>query len=150
MKRDRISNEKIIDFFPIATYTVGTHNSTIFDLQNFSAGTNREDITNMLFSLMIAAGWVAAGTVNITIQHSNTNSAAAMVAHSTVSQAAQSNDEDLYLFEAKDFRRYVRLQMVVAAQSVTAAVLGNGSRSRREPVYQLGTELTVTEGSYIP
>ena len=145
MKRDRISNEKIINFLVPASYTAGTHVSSTIDMQTAqtSVGGSREAISNLLLALTVGATWGALGTIDITIQHSLDGTT--FTTHSTVAQITQASGETLFLAELKDFRRYVRLSVVVAVGTCLCAIVGNGSRSRRERVVQLGTEVAVTE-----
>ena len=144
MRRDRISNERIINFLAPGTRLAGGYQSSAIDMMTstVAAGT-REAHTNMLLSILMGANWGNNGTIDITVQHSNDN--ATWVNHSTIAQLLQTEGEDIYLAEIKDFRRYVRLWVVVATATTTFCIVGSADRSRRERVYQEGTEKAVTE-----
>lgn len=145
MRRDRIANEKVIDFLSPVTRVPGTVYTAKFDTQTSqtSVGGSREALTNLL--LMILMGdWGVGGTVNITVQHCQTQNGT-YTTHSTIAQMLQSEDEDLYLAEVKNFYRYIRLMVVFAGAICDVAIVGTGNRSRRERVVQLGTEKTVTK-----
>jgi len=145
MRRDRISNERIINFLAPGTRLAGGYQSASIDMMTSQVivGGTREAHTNMLLSILMGANWGNNGTIDITVQHSNDN--ATWVNHSTIAQLLQTEGEDIYLAEIKDFRRYVRLWVVVAAATTTFCITGSADRSRRERVYQEGTEKAVTE-----
>ena len=149
MRRDRIANEKIIDFFPPEAHAIGTSISAVWDLRAGAAvvgapsgGAGREIHTNILLSLSIAAGWGAAGTLDLSVQTGDTT--ATLVAYATGAQCLATELEDLYLFEFRDLQRYMRLDMIVGGAACTFCIMGNAERSRREPVFQPGTEKVVT------
>jgi len=148
-RRDRIANEKIVNFFAPATYAIGTSISAVWDLRAGvpvvgapSGGAGREILTNILLSLSIGAGWGAGGTLDLSVQTGDTT--ATLVAYATGAQCLATELEDLYLFEFRDLQRYMRLDMIIAAQTCLFSLTGNVERSRREPVYQVGTEKAVT------
>ena len=148
-RRDRIANEKIIDFFPPNQYTMGTSISAVWDLRAGvpvvgapSGGAGREILTNILLALSISAGWGAAGTLDLTAQTGDTT--ATLVAYAVGAQCLATELEDLYLFEFRDLQRYMRLDMVIAGADCPFCLIGNVERSRREPVFQVGTEKAVT------
>jgi len=145
MRRDRISNERIINLLAPERRLVGGFFSASIDMMTSQvvAGGTREAHTNMLLAVLMGANWDVGGTINITVQHSNDN--ATWVNHSTIAQMLQTEGEDIYLAEVKDFRRYVRLWVIVATAAATFAIVGSADRSRRERVYQEGTEKAVTE-----
>ena len=151
-RRDRIANEKIVDFFVPQNLTPGTHSSGVFDLRNAPAvvgapggGVGREIITNMLLQFSVVEGTGGAGGWVVTPRVLTGNTAATLTLFATtVLPMATGDGEDLYLVEIRDLQRYIRLDLVVANHGVLICVLGNGERSRREPVFQLGTELVVT------
>lgn len=144
MSRDRIANEKIIDFLSPVTRVPGIVYTTAYDTQTsqVTVGGTREALTNILLSVMIG-DWGVGGTINITVEHSLDN--VTFTTHSTIAQMLQSEGEDLYLAEFKNFYRYVRLVITVVGAICDVAILGSGNRSRRARVAQLGTEKTVTK-----
>lgn len=149
-RRDRIANEKIIDFFVPQAFAIGTHSSGTIDLRNAPAvvgapggGKGREIITNVLFAISIGAGWGAGGTLNFEVFTGDV--AATVTSFATFAVITQATGEDLYLSEIRDLQRFINLQCICGgAECPFICVIGNGERSRREPVFQLGTELTVT------
>ncbi len=149
MRRDRIANEKVIDFFPPQSMTAGAaSNSDIFDTMRESISQNaRENHTNILLCISIASGWSATGTLTILMQHHTGPLGADMVTYATLDLMGGMESEDLYLAEIKDFNRYVRLRATPATANVTICVIGTANRSRREPVVQVGTEKGVTYDS---
>lgn len=149
MRRDRIANEKVINFFAPATYAIGTSISVVWDLRAGvpvvgapSVGAGREIPTNILLALSIGAGWGATGTLDLSVQTGDTT--ATLVAYATGAQCLATELEDLYLFEFKDLQRYMRLDMVIGTAECLFALTGIAERSRREPVFQVGTEKDVT------
>jgi hypothetical protein len=149
MRRDRIANEKVIDFFAPTALTAGTtYYSSIFDTMRVSVSqNNRENITNLLLQISIQSGWSATGTLTCFLQHCVDGLAGSMVTYATLALMGGMESEDLYLAEIKDFNRYIRLGMTPATANVTLCALGVGNRSRREPVVQLGREKAVTYNS---
>ena len=148
-RRDRIANEKIIDFFAPAANGIGTSISAVWDLRAGvpvvgapSAGAGREIPTNILLSLSIGAGWGALGTLDLSVQTGDLTTT--LVAYATGAQCLATELEDLYLFELRDLQRYMRLDIIVAGAGCTFCIIGNVERSRREPVFQVGTEKLVT------
>jgi len=149
MRRDRIANEKIIDFFPPEACGIGTSISAVWDLRAGipvvgapSAGAGREIPTNILLSLSVAAGWGALGTLDLSVQTGDLTTS--LVAYATGAQCLATELEDLYLFEFRDLQRYMRVDIIVGGAACTLCVIGNAERSRREPVFQAGTEKVVT------
>ena len=100
----------------------------------------RENLTNMMILLNITFG--TGGTVDITIQDSSDN--VTFANFGTLAQADDADGETLYSAEIRDFRRYVRLSVVVASATSVLSLCGIGDRSRREPVVNGGTELAFT------
>ena len=149
MRRDRLANEKYIDFVNCVTYTAGiTLYSPIFDTMRESISQNtRENLTNMVLGISIASGWSATGLLYVTMQHCMDGLAGSMVNYATVAFMGGQEGEDLYLAEIKDFNRYVRLSILPITANVTCNILGVGNRSRRENVSQVGTEKAVTYDS---
>jgi len=152
-RRDRIANEKIIDFFVPGTRAVGTNASGVVDLRSGipsvgagGAGTGREIHTNLLLQPQIGGEWSLTGTLIVLVYTGNT--ATALTLFATCAVVAGSDGEDLYLYELRDLQRYMRVDLVIANSvgdaGCVCSMLGNAERSRREPVYQLGTEKTVT------
>jgi len=149
MRRDRIANEKIIDFFAPAARDAGTAQSGVVDLRAGTpsvgaagSGAGREVHTNILLSLQIGGEWAQAGTLNLLVYTGDTSTA--LTLYATAAQCIGSDGEDLYLFEVRDLQRYMRVDLVIATASCLCSLVGNAERSRREPVYQLGTEQTMT------
>ena len=150
MRRDRIANEKVIDFFVPQAIAIGTGWSAAIDLRDAppvvgapGGGQGREIHTNILFSLSIgahdaAAGWTA------TVQVNTGDTIAGLALYATSALMAQTDGEDLYLMEIRDLQRWMRVGIVVAGHALTCCLLGNADRSRREPVWQLGTEVAMT------
>ena len=149
MRRDRTENEKVIDFFAPTTMTAGTtYYSSIFDTMMVSTSqNNRENITNILIAISIASGWGATGTLTGFLQHCVDGLGGSMVTYATLALMGGMESEDLYVAEIKDFNRYIRLGMTPATVNVTLCALGNGNRSRREPVVQVGREKAITYNS---
>lgn len=149
-RRDRIANEKIIDFFAPATRAIGTSQSGVVDLRAgvpvvgaAGGGAGREVHTNILLQLQVGGEWAAAGTIDVQVFTGDI--ATALTLFATGAQCLATESEDLYLFEVRDLQRYMRVDMVIAGDGSTlCSMLGNAERSRREPVYQLGTEKAVT------
>jgi len=149
-RRDRIANEKIIDFMVPAIYPIGANPSAIVDLRNAPAvvgapggGAGREIHTNILFQLSIGAHDAAAGwTFQLEIFTGDV--ATTMTSYAITALVAQAGADDLYLIEIRDLQRYMQTQLTVANHAFLCCLLGNAERSRREPVFQLGTELAVT------
>jgi len=146
MRRDRISNEKVIDFFPPAARGSGsTYYSGVFDTMRVSTSRNtRECLTNLMLMVSVGTGWAAGGQLSIIMQHGLTGNPTALVNYAQVALMQADEGEDLYLAEIKDFNRFVRLSLTVIAFNATVCVLGSGNRSRREPVTQVGSEKAVT------
>lgn len=149
MKRDRIANEKVIDFFPPQAMTAGAaHNSDIFDTMRESISQNaRENHTNILIVISIMSGWSDTGTLTIAMQHHTGPQGANMITYATLDLMGGMENEDLFLAEIKDFNRYVRLVATPASANVTLCAIGTANRSRREPVVQVGTKKDVTYNS---
>lgn len=148
-RRDRIANEKIIDFFVPGTRNVGTTASGVFDLRAGTpvvgaggAGTGREIHTNILLQLQIGGDWAALGTLQVLVYTGNTSTALTLFA--TCAAALGTEGEDLYLYELRDLQRYMRVDLVIGVAACVCNMIGNAERSRREPVYQLGTEKSIT------
>jgi len=142
MKRDRISNEKVIDFFVPASRSVGIHQSGVFDLRQGGTGEGpgREIPTNIMFGLQIGAIG-AGGTIVATVYTGDTG--AALTLYATIAQMSQAEGEDLYLWEIRDLQRYIELYITLSGTTLFN-VLANANRSRREPVIQLGLEKAAT------
>jgi len=142
MRRDRIANEKIIDFFVPASRTVGTHTSGVFDLRQGGSGEGpgREIIENMMLMITVGATWGGTNTITITV---NTGDTSTVTAYATIAAMSAAESQDLYLAELKSLQRYIQLSVVLTGTTLFS-ILGSGNRSRREPVIQLGTEKTVT------
>ena len=146
-RRDRIANEKIVPFHAPATRNPGTHASAIFDLRAgvpvvgaASGGAGREVHTNMLIAVQIGGEWdPQLGTLDLLVYTGNTVTTLTLFA--TAVQATGAEREDLYLFEIRDLQRYMRVDLVIGGNTTCiCSCVGNAERSRREPVYQLGTE----------
>ena len=142
MRRDRIANEKVIDFFVPLSRSLGIHQSGVFDLRQGGTGEGpgREIPTNIMFALQIGAIG-AGGTIVATVYTGDT--AAALTLYATIAQMSQAEGEDLYLWEIRDLQRYIELYLILSGTTL-CNVLGSANRSRREPVIQLGTEKVVT------
>ena len=149
MRRDRIANEKVIDYLPPVACTAGaTSTGDIFDTMRESISQNaRENHTNVLLMISIMSGWGATGTLTVVFQHHTGPLGANMVAYATLALMGGMESEDLYLAEIKDFNRYNRVTATPATANVTLCILGSANRSRREPVVQVGTEKAVTYNS---
>jgi hypothetical protein len=145
MRRDRISNEKVIDFFAPAAQGSGiAYFSTIFDTQRLCTGqNNREACTNIMIIISIASGWSAGGLLDCRLQCSASSLASSMFDYAIISQMGGAESEDLYLAEVKDFNRYIRLVTTPLVANVTLCAIGTANRSRREPVCQEGREKAV-------
>ena len=145
MLRDLISNLKIIDFLPPVTRVPGVVYTSKFDTRTseVSVGGSREALTNMLQAISVD-DWGLGGSINIVIQHCATENGT-YTTHSTVAQMLQSESEDLFLAEFKDFNRWVRLAITFAGAIVDVCIIGIGNCSRRAKVVQVGTEKAVTE-----
>lgn len=143
MRRDRIANEKVIDFFVPLSRTAGTHQSGVFDLRQGGSGEGpgREIPTNIMFMLQIGAGFGVGATIVATVFTGD--AAAALTLYATVAGISQAEGQDLYLWEVRDLQRYMELYLVLSGTTL-CNVLGSANRSRREPVIQLGTEKAVT------
>ena len=129
-----------LQFVAAVSKTVAGYNSLSVDtMAALITSDLRENLTNMLILLNITFG--TSGTVDIIVQDSADNVTFANFA--TLSQAADADGETLYSAEIKDFRRYVRLNYTVAVDTSVLSLTGVGDRSRREPVVNGGTELTV-------
>ena len=138
MKRDRIANEMVIPFVVPDTKTTGTYYSSAYD-----TWTSRSYPTNMLLITALGDGCTAdTTTVTLHLQDSADNSTWA--AHATVAQMTYTSSDYLFLAEIKDFRRYIKLKTIIGGASAEICVIGVLNRSKREPVYQWGTEKTVT------
>jgi len=149
MRRDRIANEKIVDFFAPEILTVGNHFCNAVDIRSgvpvvgaASGGAGREVPTNVLFAASIAAGWGAVGTLDLQVWTGDT--AATCALYATGAQALATELEDLFLYEVRDLQRWVQVLLIVGGVDITLCCLGNIERSRREPVYQIGTEKAIT------
>ena len=142
MRRDRIANEKIIDFFTPASRAAGSVLSGVFDLRQGGSGEGpgREIATNIMFMCQIST-WGAGATVVATVLTGDTD--AAVTNYCTVAGMSQAETQDLYLWEVRDLQRYIQLLMVLSGTTLFN-VLGSANRSRREPVIQLGDEKAVT------
>lgn len=128
-------------FLAAASKTAAAYNSLSVDtMAALTTSDLRENLTNMMILLNITFG--TSGTVDIIVQDSADNLVFANFA--TLSQAADADGETLYSAEIKDFRRYVRLNYVVAVDTSLMSLTGVGDRSRREPVVNGGTRLTTT------
>lgn len=119
-----------------ATYT----SASIDTMAALTTSDLRENLTNMMILMNITFGNL--GTVDITIQDSADNTIFA--AFGTLAQALQTDGETLYSAEIRDFRRYVRLSVVVGTQTSVFSIEAIGDRSRREPVVSEATELNFT------
>lgn len=129
-----------LQFLAAASKTVAAYNSLAVDtMAALTTSDLRENLTNMMILLNITFG--SSGTLDIIVQDSADNLVFANFA--TLSQAADADGETLYSAEIKDFRRYVRLNFVVAVDTSVMSLTGVGDRSRREPVVNGGTELAV-------
>ena len=149
MKRDRIANEKIINFHIPAARAIGTSASAIFDLRAGTpvvgaagSGAGREINTNILLALQIGGDWAAAGTINVRVFTGNT--VVTLSLYATGAQCLGTEGDILYLFELRDLQRYIRVDLVIAGATCLCSMLGSADRSRREPVYQAGTEKAIT------
>lgn len=120
----------------VATYV----SASIDTMANITNSDLRENLTNMMILMNITFG--TAGTVDITIQDSGDN--VTFANFGTLGQAADADGETLYSAEIRDFRRYVRLSVVVAVDTSVFSIEAIGDRSRREPVVNGGTELAFT------
>lgn len=130
-----------LQFLAAASKTAAAYNSLAVDtMAALTTSDLRENLTNLMILLNITFG--TSGTVDIVIQDSADNITFANFA--TLSQAADADGETLYSAEIKDFRRYVRLNYTVAVATSVMSLTGIGDRSRREPVVNGGTELTVS------
>lgn len=149
MRRDRLSNEKFVDFVNCVTYTAGiTLYSTIFDTMRESiSGNTRENHTNVALVITIASGWSATGLLTVKLQHCMDGLAGSMVDYASVALMGGMERKDCYLAEIKDFNRYVRLSILPTTANVTCNIIGSFNRSRREPITQVGTEKAVTYDS---
>lgn len=150
MRRDRIANEKIIDFMVPAIYPIGANPSAIVDLRNAPAvvgapggGVGREIHTNLLFVLSIGAHEAVAGW-GFTLEIFTGDVVTTMTSYAITVGVAQLGADDLYLIEIRDLQRYIQTQLTVTGHTLLCCLIGNAERSRREPVFQLGTELGVT------
>jgi len=150
MRRDYPANNKVGIFYAQARRTAGAaaYISTAIDHASGRAGrVHGYEWSTVLMCILYVTRWpaVGAGTITITIQHSNTGVAGTYAAYATVAAATEASGEDLYIFEIRDFRRYVRLSAIVAGGTCDFNCLGVFDRSRGEPVYQdIATELAVT------
>ena len=142
MRRDRIANEKVIDFFVPLSRTVGIHQSGVFDLRqgNAGEGPGREIPTNIMFMLQVGAIGVG-GTVVPTVYTGDIDTA--LTLYATIAVMSQAEGQDLYLWEIRDLQRYIELYLTLSGTTLCNC-LGSANRSRREPVIQLGTEKAVT------
>lgn len=145
MLRDLISNLKIIDFLPPITRVPGVVYTSKFDTRTsqVTVGGSREALTNLLLAISVSE-WGVGGTIDVVIQHCATENGT-YATHSTIAQMLQSESEDLYLAELKDYNRWVRLAITFAGAIVDVAIVGIGNCSRRAKVVQVGTEKAVTE-----
>ena len=145
MLRDLLANLKIIDFLPPVTRVPGVVYTSKFDTRTSqsSVGGSREALTNLLLAITVDE-WGVGGSIDIVIQHCATENGT-YATHSSVAQMLQSESEDLFLAELKDFNRWIRLAITFAGAIVDVAIIGVGNCSRRARVVQVGTEKTVTE-----
>ena len=148
-RRDRIANEKIIDFFVPAIRTAGISQSGVVDLRAgipvvgaAGGGAGREVHTNILLQLQIGSPWALTNTLIVRVFTGDT--AVALTLFATSAACLGTEGEDLYLFEIRDLQRYMRVDLVLTGHSCLCNMMGNAERSRREPVYQLGTEKCMT------
>ncbi|GAG08251.1 unnamed protein product, partial [marine sediment metagenome] len=132
-RRDRIANEKVVDFFVPQTLAIGTHLCNAVDVRAGmpvvgapSGGAGREIHTNVLFALSIAAGWAAAGTLDFQVWTGDT--AATCALYATGAQALATELEDLYLYELRDLQRWVQLGLVVAGAEISLCCIANVER----------------------
>ncbi len=148
MRRDFIANNKVSLFYAHARREQGTgaYLSNVIDHAiGRAARTHGYEWSTTLMGILYVNRWpaVGAGTITMTIQHSIDNSTWATYA--TVAAATEASGEDMFLFEIRDFRRYVRLSTIVANGHCDFSCIGIFDRSRGEPVTQTdATELTVT------
>lgn len=140
--RDMNSVIKLINFLLRDSLAAGTHYTKTIDLR--AAITNSdltEVVTRLQLALLVEFG--AAGTIDINIEHSD-NQTFGWVNLGSLAQASAADGEDFYYGEVYDVKQYIRLEIVVTGTVQTVAIVGNGDHGMRNPVVQLGTELTYT------
>jgi len=133
MRRDRISNEKIIQFYVPKLRTVGTFASGVYDLRQGGSGEGpgREVPTNCMLILGFGAGGDG-NTVTITVSTGDNSTTTSFVTVGAMTKGTS----DLWLAEFRDLQRYISLSAVVAGGSTHFYIVGSFNRSRREPVIQ--------------
>jgi len=148
MRTDLVSNHKVTMFqYPdrLQAQTLVTTSRDMYHAITTPAG-HYEKNRSMLI-IMPVHEWGRDGTITITVQHSNDNTTFTTLA--TLSAASAGAAPTVYIADVHDFRRYVRLSCVIAGGSegnvyFEFCILGVCAIPNRAPVYQEGTELTVT------
>ena len=147
MRRDRIANERIIQFIAPDVVANGASNSAEYDLRAGPAGaffSGREMPTNVMFI-------VGFGTQNVDVTldiivHTGDVSGA-LTSYATLGTMTQPGTAALWLAEVSDLQRYIQIYCTIAAGQSAALehfVIGSFNRARREPIFQAGTEVAVT------
>jgi len=148
MRTDLVSNHKVTVFqYPdkIEAQTITTVSRDMSHSISSPAGYHEKNRSMLL--IIPVRQWGADGTITITVQDSADNSTFSTFA--TLSAASQTAAPTVYIADIHNFKRYVRLSVVVAGgvegrTEFEFAIIGVCAIPNRAPVYQEGTELTVT------
>lgn len=144
MSKELLSRLKIERHLANASRAVATYVGTTIDTMKLIATALSDMYDNPQNAQVIVdvTTFGGGGTIDITVRHKNDNED--FVVHSTIGQMAATDGETLYVFEIKNFRRFVRIDAVVAGATSRFAVLANYGHSRGNPELQAATELVVT------
>ena len=145
MRRDRIANERIIAFKQPGQEATVT--SATYDLRQGPAGAfwaGREIPTNVLLVFNFSATVTVGATLINTVFTGDTAATCTLYATLGVMTHAATAAGMLWLAEIRDLQRYIYITQTVAVQVLDWSLTGNFNRSRREPIYQTGTEVAVT------
>ena len=149
MRRDRIANERIIQFIAPDVVANGASNSAEYDLRAGPAGAvfnGREMPTNVMF--IVGFGTEADGETLDIIVHTGDVSGA-LTSYATLGTMTHAGVAALWLAEVSDLQRYIQIYCTVDAGGGNGTelehfVIGSFNRARREPIFQAGTEVAVT------
>lgn len=103
-----------------------------------------DDPQNLLILISISS-FGGSGTIDLTVNHKNDNED--FVSRGTLAQMSQADGVTLYVAEVKNFRRFIRIDSVVATATSAFQIIGLLGHSRSNPVLQTFTELALTDGT---
>ena len=101
-----------------------------------------DDPQNMLIIVSIST-FGGSGTIDLTVSHKNDNED--FVTRGTLAQMAHADGVTFYVAEVKNFRRFIRIDSVVAVATSVFQIIGILGHSRGNPVLQAAAELALTD-----